>query len=383
MRRGMTLIEMLVALLIFSFVMAGALSVLSAESRSFALGSERVAMYQNGRFAMNELEKDLRTAGAGAPDVQPQMIYINDSVVVFNANYWTNTAGDVEAVYYNPDAPDSAVLALRKSTPITIPHTSIQYPDTNYVVGGVNSSAETISFYFEDDTTTSRSGDYVLYRRVNRLKPEIVATNILHNGATPFFQYFRLVTPAGGGTSSLTPVDTSELPLQHTVPVHLSLADTGVAAAVDSIRAVRVDFTVSNGRTGDAERLRTLTRLILLPNVGLANTRSCGDQPIFAAVPTVLPGVAGGGGPTAELRWLPSVDESSGERDVERYVIWRKIAGAPDWGDPYVTVPAGDSTYLYADANVTSGTTYQYAVAAQDCTPTLSAQRASPTVTIP
>ncbi|HVZ47933.1 MAG TPA: prepilin-type N-terminal cleavage/methylation domain-containing protein, partial [Gemmatimonadaceae bacterium] len=96
-RRGMTLIEMMIAMVIFGFVMAGALTVMNAESRSFSLGSERVAMYQNGRFAVNEMEKDMRTSGAGAPDIQPQMIYVSDSSIVFNANYWTNTSGDVEA----------------------------------------------------------------------------------------------------------------------------------------------------------------------------------------------------------------------------------------------------------------------------------------------
>ena len=71
--------------------------------------------------------------------MQPQLIYIADSVIVFNANYWTNTAGDVEAVYYNPDAPDSAVMALRTTAKITLPHTAVQYPDTNYRVGATNS----------------------------------------------------------------------------------------------------------------------------------------------------------------------------------------------------------------------------------------------------
>jgi prepilin-type N-terminal cleavage/methylation domain-containing protein len=381
-RRGMTLIEMMMALLIFSFVMAGALTVLRAESQSFVLGSERVAMYQNGRFAMNEMEKDLRTSGAGAPDIQPQMIYISDSVIVFNANYWTNTPGDVEAVYYNPDAPDSAVKALRSSTKITLPYTAIQYPDTSYVVGGVNSAAETISFHFALDSSTARTDDYLLVRRVNNLKPEIVATNILKTAGVPFFQYFRKVTPAAGGSGTLVQV-TSGLPWRHSVPIHYSNVDTGTLARIDSIRAVRVSFTVSNGQTGDKERFRTLTRLILMPNAGLANTRSCGDQPIFAAAPAVAATVNGGGLTIARLTWTPSVDEASGEKDVERYLVWRRLQAVTDWGDPYVAVPAGDTLYQFDDAAVASGDSYYYAVAAQDCTPTLSDRRISNLVTIP
>ena len=128
--RGMTLVEMLFALFIFSFVMAGALAFLKGQSRSFSLGSERVAMYQNTRYALGELEKDLRTAGAGTTDQQPQLVYGDANVVAFNANYWTNTSGVFVAVYYDPDAPDSATQAMTKSMQITLPQTSFAYPDT-------------------------------------------------------------------------------------------------------------------------------------------------------------------------------------------------------------------------------------------------------------
>ncbi|MDP1891069.1 MAG: prepilin-type N-terminal cleavage/methylation domain-containing protein [Gemmatimonadaceae bacterium] len=382
-RRGMTLIEMLMALVIFAIVMAATLNVLNAESRSFRLGTERIAMYQNGRFALNEMEKDLRTAGAGAPDVQPQVVYVSDSVIVVNANYWTNTAGDVEAVYYNPDAPDSAVQALRNTTKITIPYTSVQYPDSNYLLGGVNSAAETIIFYFRADSSTTRSDDYVLYRRVNTLAPEIVSTNILRTPSTPFFRFFKLTTIAGG-TQSLDTVPTASLPWRHTQAIHLSINDTGTAARIDSIRAVRVSFRVNNGRTGTEERFRSLSRLIRLPNVGLVNTKTCGDLPLFTDTPVAANDVAADGiTPVVNITWNASVDEAAGELDVQRYVIWRRVSSITDWGDPYVTMPGGTATYTFQDGDVASGVSYYYAVSAQDCTPSLSAQRSTNMVTIP
>ncbi|MHB1313433.1 MAG: prepilin-type N-terminal cleavage/methylation domain-containing protein [Gemmatimonadaceae bacterium] len=382
-RRGMTIIEMLVALTIFSIVIAATLKVLSAESRSFTLGSERIAMYQNGRFGLNELEKDLRTSGAGAPDIQPQVVYASDSVFVVNANYWTNTAGDVEAVYYNPDAPDSAVMALRTTGKITIPYTSIQYPDSNYLSGGVNSNAETIEFYFRIDSSTTATGDYILFRRVNNLAPEVVATNLKRTAGTPFFRYFKVTTVAGGA-QSLDTVPQSSLPWRHTVPIHLAITDTGVAARVDSIRAVRVSFTVSNGLTGTSERFRPLSRLIRLPNVGLVNTKTCGDLPIFTATPVATNAFASDGvTPVVDVTFARSVDEASGELDVQRYVIWRRLSSVSDWGDPYVTMPGGSTTYTFTDGDVVSGQSYYYAVAAQDCTPSLSAQRSTSMVTIP
>lgn len=381
--RGMTIVEMVLALFVFSFVMAGALGFLKAQGRSFSLGTERVAMYQNERYALNEMEKDLRTAGAGVTDNQPQMIYVGTNVVAFNANYWTNTPGDVFAVYYNSDAPDTAVQALRQAQRANIPLTSFGYPDTSYYFGPNNSPAETIIFYFTPDTTTARTDDYILYRQVNNLAPEIVARNVLQTSGVPFFQYYALSTPAGGGQATLYQIPTASMPLMHTMKIHLALNDTGPAAKIDSIRAVRVSFTQSNGRSGTNERLRTISRMMGLPNAGMANKKSCGDTPLlgsigFAAVYTVVSGA-----PTVKLTWTPATDENAGEKDVERYVIWRKLSTATDWGDPLVSIPSGNATYLYNDASVASGKTYFYQIAAEDCNPSLSPTATSVGVAIP
>jgi prepilin-type N-terminal cleavage/methylation domain-containing protein len=382
-RRGMTLVEIIVSLFVFSFVMAGALSMMRSESRRFQLGGERSAMYQNGRFAMNEMEKDLRTSGAGSPDIQPQLVYVADSVIVFNANYWSNTPGDVEAVYYSADAPDSAVMAMRTNGKITIPYTAIQYPDTNYLNGGTNSSAETITFYFQRDSSTARTDDFILWRRINNLVPEVVSTNLLRTGTEPFFRYFRLFSNTA--TQWLDTVPRSTLPLRHSRPIHLATNDTGSFARIDSIRAVRVSFTVTNGRVGaDAgEQVRAISRLIRLPNLGLVNSKTCGDAPIFTATVTGTAGVSPDSVGFATISFLRSVDELTGEKDVERYVIWRRFSSTADWGDPLVTVPGGDSLYVYADNSVIRDSTYVYAVSAQDCTPSLSAQRTTSTLTIP
>jgi type II secretory pathway component PulJ len=380
----MTLIEMMLALFVFSMVMAGALSFLRAQSKSFSLGTERVAMYQNIRYVLNEMEKDLRTAGAATTDQQPQLIYVSSNVVAFNANYWTNTPGDVTAVYYNPDAPDSAVLSMRLAQKATIPQTSFGYPDTSYFLNGGTSGpvsqAETIVFYFVQDSSSGRSDDYLLYRKVNNLAPEVVARNVLQTTGVPFLQYYRLVTPFGGGTPSLQLVPAAGLPLQHTRPIHLAINDTLPYSAIDSLRAVRVSYTTTNGRTGSYERKRQISRLIRLPNAGLANRKSCGDPPLSMSAP-VATRIVVAGVPTVQLTWAPAVDETSGEKDVERYAVWRRLAASPDWGDPLVSIPAGSPSYSWTDGSVSIGTTYVYAVAAQDCSPALSPQAISGSVT--
>jgi len=378
--RGMTIVEMMLALFVFSIVMAGALSFLRAQSRSFSLGSERVMMYQNIRYVVNEMEKDLRTAGAGTADQQPQLIYAGSNVIAFNANYWTNTPGDITAVYYNPDAPDSAVQAMTKAQKTTIPLTSFGYPDTSYTVSGANSGAETIIFYFVQDSSSSRTDDYILYRKVNTGTPEIVARNVLQTSGVPFLQYYRQITPFGGGTPTLTQVAAGSLPLMHTAKIHLAPNDTGALAIIDSIRAVRVSYTTTNGRSGSYERQRQVSRMIRLPNAGLANTKSCGDPPLAMGAP-VATSVSTPGVPKVQLTWSPAVDENSGEKDIERYVVWRRPSTTTDWGDPLVSIPSGSPSYVYTDGSVSAGTTYYYAVAAQDCSPALSPQALSGSVT--
>ena len=78
------------------------------------------------------------------------------------------------------------------------------------------------------------------------------------------------------------------------------------------------------------------------------------------------------GAETIDLTWPAAADEVGGERDVLRYVIWRRPFGAAVWGDPYRSIPAGNATYLFNDQQVAVGETWEYQLAAQDCTPALS-----------
>ena len=58
---------------------------------------------------------------------------------------------------------------------------------------------------------------------------------------------------------------------------------------------------------------------------------------------------------------------------MARYVIYRRVRPDPEWGDPYLSIPAGAPSYLYDDTAIEVGFIYEYAISAQDCTPTLSA----------
>ncbi|HKV71124.1 MAG TPA: hypothetical protein VJN62_07730, partial [Gemmatimonadales bacterium] len=276
----MTLVEMMVALLVFSIVMASALRFLRSQGSMVTLANDRMATVQNLEFALATMEQRLRAAGTDLPDAQPALIYAGRNLVAFNADYTTNIANDPFAVYYDPDATAATVTAVGKSRKFSFPGVSFAYPDTDYLTGGFNSPAETVIFYVTADSTTSRTDDYLLLEKINDQPPEVVTRNIIGTPTSVFFQYYRATQRANGSTT-LDSIATASLPLIHTVPIHLAAADTAAASIIDSVRAIRIAFTVTNGQTGTLERRRTLTRTVDLPNVGLADKKTCGSPPLL------------------------------------------------------------------------------------------------------
>lgn len=371
----MTLVELLVALTVFGVLLTGALRFLATQNRAVRTGVDRATALQAARFVVRSLELDLATLGTNLAPGQPGLVVADGDAIAFYGDHTTNLPDDPFAAYFDPDAPGGQVSAPASSIPV--PRSGAATPDTAYAQGGTPAAAELLIFFFAPDTTTDRSDDYALHRQVNGSDPERVAGHLLAPESGSFLRYVRL---SGAEIDSIAPGD---LPLVHATPAHLSAADTGASAVVDSIRAVRVHVRATNGRTGDAERIAELGRLVRFPNAGLGNVESCGERPLLGVALDAGVETLPGGENVVELEWTPAVDESGGEEDVVRYVLWRRSAGEPDWGDPYLSIPPGESGYTHVDAAVSSGETYRYGLAAQDCTPSLSDIAESDPVTVP
>ncbi len=376
-REGVSLVELMVALTLFSILLASTLGFYRRQGSAFTEGNDRMAVMQNLRYGVNSLVQNIRTAGVGVPSKQPVLVYADVDVIAFNADYATNIPNDFFAVYYDQRLANAAVSALTPDRKFTIPHSTFAYPDVAYYLGSGNSPAETIIFYFELDAATPRRDDYTLYRQVNDQAPEVVARRLLKTDAE-FFTYY--VLDSGQPESPVAEVPTSYLPVAHTITNHGAPTDVGVVAGVDSVRAVRVTYAATNGLSGSSESVREITRLIRIPNAGLANRPSCGNRPLLGTTLT-----AAGFAPTQsanghiELRWAPAVDEITGEQDVLRYVVWRRVGDAGPWGDPLTSIAPGDAAYVYRDFGAQPDVLYSYAVAAQDCTPQYSAMSESGT----
>jgi prepilin-type N-terminal cleavage/methylation domain-containing protein len=373
-RRGLSLPELLVSLTVFSIVMGGGISFLITQQRAFQKGTNDLTASQNLSFGLTSLAQEIRATGGNVPAGQPNIVYAGRNAFSFNADLTSNVANDPFAIYIDLDAPAGQVTALRLANQITVPGSSPArtWPLQNYLApDGSASTAETVTFWFTLDDETTRTDDYRLMHQVNNGSPELIARNILApaDTATSFFRYTYLLTPATG-RQTLQPVPSAWLPI--------TFADT--LGRQDSLRAVRISYRVTNGLSGDLERINAIDFAVGLPNAGVTRLQQCGDAPVYAGTLTAVWDSAEA---SVILGFPSSVDESSGEGDVQRYVIWRRLNGATDWGDPLLSIPTGDSSYTYLDATVTSGETYEYAAAAQDCTPRLSSQLLSADVAIP
>lgn len=378
------MVELLIVMTVFGVVVGGALGFMAVQSKAFYRGADKLTALQNLRFSMDRLESDVQSAGTNLVPGQPWLVHLRSDGLAFNADYATNVANDFGAVFYDPGATAGSVMALKTS--LNIHGSSFTYGDTTYTEPGAgsNSPGETLQLYFTSDTSTARTDDYMLLRKVNQAAPELVARNLLKQPGDPFLRYFWNQNDPGllQGFDSIA--DTA-LPWAHIAKEHGGPADSAVSAAMDRVRAVRVTLRATNGLTGAEERTAAMSRIILMRNGGLERLQTCGDKPILGAVG--FAGVAsdpdGDGTYQVDLAWTPATDEAMGEKDVIAYTIWRRASTDPDFGDPYLSIPAGQVAYSYTDQSVVSGDVYTYRVAAKDCTPSVSGTATTSAIAIP
>jgi prepilin-type N-terminal cleavage/methylation domain-containing protein len=376
--RGMTLIELLIAMTVFLIVLGGVVKAIGSQSQGFRKGSDELGILQNLRYGIDQVEQDLRLAGGNVANRQPIVVYAGANAFAFNADIQSNVAGDISAVYIDVDALAGEVQGWPMAGATVIPGSSpsFTYPLADYV----NNAAETVMFWFTADTSTTRADDFVLMRRVNARPEEVLMRNILQPTTGNFFKYWYNFTPAVGD-QTLDSVPTAWYPLSHSAAVHGSLPDTGVLTRVDLVRATELRYRVTNGSTGSAERIRSTNAMLVMPNSGFKKLSTCGDTPIFGKAVTAAWDATNS---EIDLSWAISVDELSGEGDVIRYLVWRRAGAVGTWGDPISALAAsGAANYSFQDTQVSSGVSYTYAVSAQDCTPALSTQSVSNTVAVP
>jgi prepilin-type N-terminal cleavage/methylation domain-containing protein len=376
-RSGFTLIELLIAITMVVVISGAAVSLFRSQSNSLLANTDRYDLLQNARGALEGSTRMIRTMGAGTPGGQPVIVYGAQTVLAFNADYVERDTVDMRwAAYFNPQSPLGEDEAWDQASAAQLPNTSYTYPAATYrLANGALSPAETHVLFVQPDASTPRTDDFILYEQVNNGTPEVLARNILaHPNGNPFFQYLMRRATSGGQT--VVVVSDDDLPL---IRRPLAGATTGVDTAnfvrPDSVRAVRLNFRVTNGRNGADERFRDISTTIEVPNNGIPLPTICGRPPIEPSGLSVVDTVPGSG--RLWITWPASPDQSAGEHDVRQYILFRRSISAGSWSEPVVVIraEAGKNSYTVMLSDNTPGASYTFGIAAQDCTPSQSPLR--------
>jgi prepilin-type N-terminal cleavage/methylation domain-containing protein len=363
-RSGFTLIELLVSTTIVLTVLGISARLFQKQSATLSIQAGTVEAQQGAIYSTSMIERELRMAGVGVVDIQPILVQAAARSLTFNSDLVSRIAGDPGAVYIDVDADSSSTLVFRKTDQKTLPLSTTYYPESTYYrAAGVTSGAETIAFWFSKDSSVAAANEFIFWRRVNGDPPRVVARGIRINSSDTVFQYFK--KDSTGANIAIAP---ASLPLVHAAKVHGSTADTGKSLLTDSIRSVRVRFTTVYRDRKGVERPRRLDVWVNLMNAGLVNRTTCGEIPL-GVVPTATNMMDGNGNPFVRVSWVKSGDEGAGEKDVERYAIYRRLSSVTEFTEPIASIPAGSANPYYDDTEVSSGQSWLYGVAAQDCTP--------------
>ena len=373
---GFTLLEVMISITILLLVFATAIPLFRTQVQAMGSTAGRSDAQQNVRFATSTIERQLRVAGAGVADQQPLLIQADPYAVTFDADYAArDTAaegGAFGAVYYDPDLPIGSTMSMTPSQQVTLPRSTRIWPTVSYYRGGgPPSDAETISFWVAADNSPGSNGRYALFRRVNAMPIDTLARGLILDPLTPPFTYQIL-----SALNVPTDVPTTSLPAFH-VAVHGAPDDTASSALTDQIRFVKIHLKGSFIERNGSTTVQVADASVRLLNAGLLNLATCGEAPVFAQ--SVSAAVAPG---KVVLTWNPASDETGGEKDVEKYVIYRRTA-AGAFADPLAAIPAGLPSYSFTDTQVLSGEQWIYGVAAEDCGGQFSTVSQSSQVTVP
>ncbi len=375
-RSGFTLLEIMISITILLLVFAMTFPLFRTQLRAMGSTAGRADAQQNVRFAISTIERQIRVAGAGVADQQPLLVQATPFAVTFNADYAArDTAaegGAFGAVYYDPDLPVGSTMSMVPTQQVTLPLSTVVWPTVAYTRGAsAPSAAETISFWVAPDNSPGSNGRYALFRRVNAMPIDTLARGIVPDPLTPPFTY-QTINAAG----AVQDVPAASLPAFH-VAIHGAPNDTASSGLTDQIRFVKVHLVGTFVERDGTTSKRPADASIRLLNAGLLNHATCGDPPVFGQT---VAAVASTG--QVLLSWNRAADESGGEKDVEKYVIYRRlITGA--FADPLASIPAGQASYSFTDTQVSSGNQWVYGVAAEDCGGQFSPLAVSNQVTVP
>jgi type IV pilus assembly protein PilW len=136
-QKGLTLVEIMVALLLGLFVLGGIMQIFSNSKQTYKMQEALSRLQENGRFAMDFLGRDIRMAdfrscSTALPLLDPA-----------NGNKWgvTGSNGVEDATNHASDAPDSITLRWTDTSPCLAPSVTTTYTVATGLQQSINGAA--------------------------------------------------------------------------------------------------------------------------------------------------------------------------------------------------------------------------------------------------
>ncbi len=397
-RTGFTLVEMMIALFVGALLIMISYNVLTSQKRAADAQNKYVNTQQNARVAIETIQGELRKAGLNIDDFNGQPVFVDAAPyqVIFNADISSGVSG-----------------VMGMTTDQTVPlHDGTLYSPGTFTgigekigsLGRYNNNAETIRFTLDqndngivDDadkyTQTQNPNDFALYREENGTRTDVVAYGIRGGDnypdgrfPQPLFKYYGDFDGDGtvdlwGDTNGNGVMDQSEIATLSAVPVANlnNILEVEITVEAES-PMLEAGYSGPHSTPGYPRRYRSVvtTSKIRPRNVatGSADLHACGDPP---ASPGGLSAVdtPNDAGESITLNFSASSDENSGEEDITRYAVYRRLEDESSWQCIGSIPIQGTSSYTYYDDNHTAdpmggprlGNRYYYTVTAWDCRP--------------
>ncbi|MBM4194332.1 MAG: hypothetical protein FJ202_08150 [Gemmatimonadetes bacterium] len=369
-RAGLTLVEMMIAVLLTTIIFAITIPFFRMQSRAVEAGAGRLDAVQNARYAQSIIDREVRMTGGVTG--QPLLVQAAPFALTFNVDLVSRLSSDPSATYYNPAADSLGTESWAPSRKLILPTSGSKYYPLQYYndASGIQSTAESISYFAYVDASSGRNDIYTLFRRVNDRDSTVVARNLWVPTDTNYiFRYWK--TDASG---NITQIPQASLPIYY---------DNATKQA-DSIRIVTMRLaTLYRDARQQKDVVRTMYSNTRLLNAGMLQQRTCGTEPLgpnsvtatqVYDVDSVLIKITVG--------WNKSLEEAGGEKDVAAYLIMRRPSAGTDWEVIGNLVANNSASYTYDDVAFRSGG-WVYGVVAQDCSPANSPVGAAAAVTNP
>lgn len=193
---GMTLIEIMIALLIGAFLIGGVLQIFINSRQTYRMQEALSRLQENGRFAMNFISKDIRMTGywgclsPSSPDTD--IVGTDNSASVANVDNGTDTI-TLKGAFVQTPTGTCGTAALTTAGYYTATSSKIFYhinnsvlqQDTNGQTNGLIEGIENMQILYGADTNADNAPDYyVPAGTVGLNMAQVVSIRISLLGAT-------------------------------------------------------------------------------------------------------------------------------------------------------------------------------------------------------